>query len=79
MPDIDGVVVSHIVRPAHERNAVHLRLHTFGSPLPNPLPGGARGLIELHCFLSEQHYGPRAGICRMVVLLTGTSKLLTVI
>ena len=47
MPDIDGVVVSHIVRPAHERNAVHLRLHTFGSPLPNPLPGGARGLIEL--------------------------------
>ena len=34
MPDIDGVVVSHIVRPAHERNAVHLRLHTFGSPLP---------------------------------------------
>jgi len=23
---------------------------------PNPLPGGARGLIEFERFLSEQHY-----------------------
>ncbi len=31
------------------------------SPLPNPLPGGARGLIAFDRFLCEQHYGLRPG------------------